>query len=181
LKFTEQEVQQRAYAHPEVLVETNWVDEHLNDPMVRIAEVDYDPTPNYITGHIPGAVLFDWRKDMNDPMVRDILSKRQVEELLGRNGISNDRTLVLYGDFNNWFAAYAFWTLKYYGVENLLLMNGGRKKWILEDRKLDRIAPTYDMANFKAHDPDETIRVYRDYVRQAIQEGKPRLASLGEV
>lgn len=162
---------QEGYARPEVLVDTDWVSHHLKDDNVRIAEVDYDPTPNYLSGHVPGAVLFDWKKDMNDPIARDILSKQQVEELLGRNGVSNDTTLVLYGDFNNWFAAYAFWTLRYYGVENLRLMNGGRKKWLLEDRQLTRDTPAYSRLSFKARNPDETIRVYRDYVRQAIATG----------
>jgi len=97
-----------SYKHPEVLVETNWVKDHLKDPAVRIAEVDYDPTANYNLGHIPGAVLLDWLKDMNDPVTQDILSKQKLEDLLGRAGVGNDTTLVLYGDFNNWFAAFAF-------------------------------------------------------------------------
>ena len=96
------------YKHPEVLVETSWVNEHLKDSKVRIAEVDFDPTANYNFGHIPGVVLFDWKKDMNDPVARDIVSKQQLEELLSKVGFTNDSTLVLYGDFNNWFAAFAF-------------------------------------------------------------------------
>ncbi|MEM0030552.1 MAG: rhodanese-like domain-containing protein, partial [Candidatus Nitrosocaldus sp.] len=94
-----------SYAHPEVLVSTQWVQEHLNDPKVRIAEVDYDPTSNYMLGHVPNAVLFDWKKDINDPLRRDILSKEACEDLLQRAGCNNDTILVLYGDFNNWFAA----------------------------------------------------------------------------
>ena len=123
-----------SYAHPEVLVSTQWVHEHLNDPKIRIVEVDYDPTANYQLGHIPGAVLFDWRKDLNHSLQRDILTKEQLEELFSRNGIVNDTKIVLYGDFNNWFAAYAFWDLQYYGVKNTVLLNGGRKKWIDEDK-----------------------------------------------
>src|SRR5271157_4822308 len=97
----------QSYAHPEVLVTTQWVSEHLEDPRIRIAEVDYDPASNYNQGHIPGAVIFDWKKDMNDPVTRDILSKEQLESMMGRSGVSQDTTVVLYGDFNNWFAAYA--------------------------------------------------------------------------
>ncbi|PSO04143.1 sulfurtransferase [Candidatus Marsarchaeota G2 archaeon ECH_B_SAG-G06] len=158
------------YAHPEVLVETQWVQDHLNDPTVRIVEVDYDPVPNYNQGHIPGAVLWDWRKDLNDPVVRDILSAKQLEELLERSGISEGMTTVLYGDFNNWFAAYAFWDLTYYGVKNVKLMNGGRKAWLLEERPLTKEVPNYPRGNYKIKgEPDETIRAYIDYVRRAIR------------
>ena len=121
------------YAHPEVLVDTAFVQKHLNSPKLRIVEVDYDPAANYALGHIPGAVLVDWRKDINDPVSRDILSKEALEALLGRLGISNGQRIVLYGDFNNWFAAFAFWVLAYYGVRKVVLLNGGRKKWIAED------------------------------------------------
>ncbi len=154
-----------SYAHPEVLVSTQWVHEHLNDPKTRIVEVDYDPTANYQLGHIPGAVLFDWRRDLNHPLQRDIPTKEQIEELFSRHGISNDTKIVLYGDFNNWFAAYAFWDLQYYGVKNTVLMNGGRKKWIDEDKPLTKDTPQYARATFKASNPDESIRVY---LRQAL-------------
>ncbi len=157
------------FTHPEVLVETSWVKAHLDDTNVRIVEVDYDPTSNYNLGHIPGAVLIDWRKDMNDPVTRDIASKAQVEGLLGRLGISNDRRIVLYGDFNNWFAAFCFWALKYYGVENVVLMNGGRKKWLLEDLPVTKDVPAHPSTTFRAQEPDETIRVYLNYVREAIR------------
>jgi thiosulfate/3-mercaptopyruvate sulfurtransferase len=157
------------YANPDVLVDTEWVQNHINDSSVRIVEVDYDPTSNYYQGHIPNSVLFDWRKDMNDPVTRDILSKNQLEELLSRNGISNDTVIVLYGDFNNWFATYAFWTLKYYGVEKVKLMNGGRKKWLLEDRPLTKDIPSFPRAVFRAKEPDDTIRVFKEYVREAIR------------
>ena len=103
------------YAHPEVLVDTQWVADNFKDSgKVRIAEVDYDPRSNYSLGHIPGSVLFDWKKDINDPVARNVLSKQACEELLQRAGLSNDTTLILYGDFNNWFAAFAFWVFKYY-------------------------------------------------------------------
>ena len=112
------------YAHPEVLVDTSWVKGSLGDQNVRVVEVDYDPTANYNLGHIPGSVLVDWRKDINDPVARDIVSKKGLESLLGRLGISNKHRIVLYGDFNNWFAAFAFWVFKFYGVENVVLLDG---------------------------------------------------------
>src|SRR6059036_1231102 len=154
-----------SYAKPETLVDTKWVEQHLNDPKVRTVEVDYDPTVNYQLGHAPGAVLWDWRKDLNHPVQRDILSPEQLDELLGKSGISKDTKIVLYGDFNNWFAAYAFWDLQYYGVKNTVLMNGGRKKWIDEDKPLTKDTPQYARATFKASNPDESIRVY---LRQAL-------------
>ncbi len=157
----------KEYANPDVLVSTQWVQEHLGDPSIRIVEVDYDPTSNYDVGHIPGAVLFDWKKDLNHPVTRDILTKEQLEELFSRNGISNDTTIVLYGDYNNWFAAFAFWIFKYYGVEKVKIMDGGRKKWILENRPLTKEIPSYPRTVFKAKEPDETIRVYLDYVNIA--------------
>ncbi|HLI46149.1 MAG TPA: sulfurtransferase [Geobacterales bacterium] len=159
----------REYAYPDVLVSTDWVANHLNDSSIRIVEVDYDPVSNYFVGHIPNAVLFDWKKDMNHPVVRDILTKEQLEELLSRNGISNDTTIILYGDYNNWFAAFSFWILKYYGVEKVKLMDGGRKKWILENRPLTKEIPSFPRATFKAKDPDDTLRAYMDYVRQVLK------------
>ncbi len=159
------------YSHPETLVDTAWVNGHISDPMVRVAEVDYDPIANYQAGHVPGAVLFDWKKDMNDQVARDILSREQLEELLGRSGITPDTTLVLYGDFNNWFAAYAFWDLKYYGIERVRLMNGGRKKWLLEDRPLTKEVPSFAPTSFSAGPPDNTIRVYKDQVRDSLGRG----------
>lgn len=148
------------YAHPEVVVETQSVEERLNDPKVRIVEVDYDPTANYNLGHIPGAVLFDWKKDLNHPVQRDILTREQLEELLGKAGVTRDTQIVIYGDFNNWFAAYAFWDLQYYGVKNVVLMNGGRKKWIDEDRPLTKDVPSYPQTTFRASPPDENLRAY---------------------
>jgi thiosulfate/3-mercaptopyruvate sulfurtransferase len=156
------------YKHPEVLVETSWVSEHLKDPKVRVAEVDYDPTANYNLGHIPGSVLFDWQKDMNDPLSRDILSKQQLEDLLSRTGVDANTTVVLYGDFNNWFAAFAFWILKYYGVEKVVLMNGGRKKWLAEDREVTKDLPSHPTATFKAKGTDETIRTYLDNMKKGL-------------
>jgi len=158
------------YKHPEVLVETEWVHQHLKDNSVRIAEVDYDPVANYNLGHIPGAVLLDWRKDMNDPLTRDILSRQQLEGLLGRSGVTSGTTLVLYGDFNNWFAAFAYWIAKYYGVEKIVLMNGGRKKWLAEDKEVTREIPSYPRTAFKSSGPDEKIRTYLDYVKRSLKQ-----------
>jgi len=154
-----------SYAHPEAIVNTQWVHEHQNDPKVRIVEVDYDPIANYQLGHIPGAILFDWRRDLNHPLQRDILSKEQLETLFNRSGITDETKIVLYGDFNNWFAAYAFWDLQYYGVKNVVLMNGGRKKWIDEDRPLSKDIPQYSHTKFHAQAPDDNLRVY---LRQAL-------------
>lgn len=156
------------YAHPEVLVDTQWVQDHLKDPKVRVAEVDYDPKANYKLGHVPGAVLFDWKEDINDPLTRNIFSKQSCEDLLQRAGINNDTTLILYGDFNNWFAAFAFWVFKYYGYDDIRLMNGGRKKWLEEDRPLSKDIPEYPKGNFKAAEPDKSIRVFLNYVRDSL-------------
>jgi thiosulfate/3-mercaptopyruvate sulfurtransferase len=156
----------RNYAHPEVLVDTKWVFDHLGDTKVRIAEVDYDPASNYNQGHVPGSVLFDWRKDINDPLRRDILSQSAAEDLLNRSGVSSDGTLVLYGDFNNWFAAFAFWVFKYYGLKDVRIMNGGRKKWIEEDRTLSKDILEPRSGNVTLLAPDESIRAYLDDVRK---------------
>jgi thiosulfate/3-mercaptopyruvate sulfurtransferase len=157
------------YAHPEVLVDTQWIEDHLKDDKTRIAEVDYDPTSNYELGHIPGSVLINWKSDINNPIKRDILSKEAFEELLQRIGVNNDTTLALYGDFNNWFAAFAFWVFKYYGFDDVRLVNGGRKKWLLEDRPLTKDVQNYANGNYKvAKEPDKSIRVYLDYVRNTL-------------
>jgi thiosulfate/3-mercaptopyruvate sulfurtransferase len=167
-----------SYAHPEVIVSTDWVQQRLNDPKVRIAEVDYDPTANYRLGHVPGAVLFDWKRDLNHPLERDILTKEQLEQLLSTSGIGPDTKIVLYGDFNNWFAAYAFWDLQYYGVENVVLMNGGRKKWIDEDKPLTKDTPTFARTTYKASDPDESIRVYYPQALDLYRKPNVRLVDV---
>ena len=156
------------YAHPEVLVENDWLQQHLNDPTIRIAEVDYDPAANYELGHIPGAVLFDWRKDINDPIARDILSQDALTGLFRKAGIGPDTTVVLYGDFNNWFAAFAFWVFTYYGAKHLKLLNGGRKKWIAEDRPFSKDVPTPAVGTFTAGPPDPKLRALLDDVRAAL-------------
>jgi thiosulfate/3-mercaptopyruvate sulfurtransferase len=157
-----------SYVHPEVLADTQWTEEHIKDSKVRIAEVDYDPKANYQLGHVPDAVLFDWRQDINDPISRNVLSKQACEDLLQRAGVNNDSTLVLYGDFNNWFAAFAFWVFKYYGFKDVRIMNGGRKKWLEEDREISKDIPNYPKGNFKASDPDKKIRVFLNEVKHAL-------------
>ena len=157
-----------SYAHPEVLVDTQWVVDHLKDSNVRIAEVDYDPKANYQLGHVAGAVLFDWKQDINDPVFRNVLSKQACEDLLQRAGVNNDTTLVLYGDFNNWFAAFAFWVFKYYGFKDVRIMNGGRKKWLEEDKDISKDIPNYSKGDFKASDPDKNIRIFLNEVKQAL-------------
>src|SRR2546427_5849605 len=164
-----------SYAHPEVLVDTSWVKSNLGNPKVRIVEVDYDPTPNYNLGHIPGSVLIDWKKDINDPVRRDIVSKEGLEALFARLGISNDDQIVLYGDFNNWFAAFAFWVFKYYGVDNVVLLNGGREKWIEQDLPLTKGGRSFPATTVTAKEADENLRVYLAYVREADKQagGEP--------
>jgi thiosulfate/3-mercaptopyruvate sulfurtransferase len=162
-----------AYAHPDVLVETQWVAEHLQDPVIRLLEVDVDTTA-YDQGHIPGAVGIHWKRDLETPIIRDIATKEQMETVLGEAGVSNDATMILYGDNNNWFATYAWWLLKYYGHADARIMNGGRKKWVEEGRSLTKEAPSPTRTSYTARDPDPSIRAVRDAVLGAI--GKPGLA-----
>src|ERR687894_428208 len=163
------------YAHPNIIVDTKWIYDHLNDHQVRIAEVDYNPDSSYRLGHIPGAVLFDWKQDLNDPNKKDIISKEGCEDLLQRIGVNNDTILILYCDYKNWFAAFAFWVFKYYGFNDVRLMNGGRKKWLEEDRPLTKDIPqSLSEGNFKASAPDETIRVFLDNVKKALDQ-KPKV------
>jgi thiosulfate/3-mercaptopyruvate sulfurtransferase len=169
------------YAHPDVLVETDWVAAHLQDSSVVIAEVDYDPAANYALGHVPGAVLFDWRRDINDPVRRDLLTPEQLAALFGRSGIDGRTTLVLYGDFNNWFAAFAYWVFEYYRIPRLRLMNGGRKKWIDEDRPLTRDLPAPRPTEFAPPSANEKVRAYMEEVRaalSAVKDGQLRLVDV---
>ncbi len=170
-----------SYAHPEVLVETDWVAQHLQDPKVRVAEVDYDPEANYAMGHVPGSVLFDWRRDINDPLARDLLSPEALTRLFQRSGVGPDTTLVLYGDFNNWFAAFAFWVFKYYRYGDVRLMNGGRKKWIAEDRPLSKEVPHYPASSYTAGPSEEKLRSYYDRVRASLADVKGGKLSLVDV
>ena len=151
------------YAHPEVLVSTQWVEEHAKDPKVRLVEVDVDTTA-YDQGHIAGAVGWNWQTQLQDNIRRDLIEKGALEKLMGQSGISNDTTVVLYGDNNNWFAAYAFWQLKYYGHKDVRLMNGGRKKWQEEKRPLTTEASTVTPAAYRASEPDESLRARKEQV-----------------
>jgi thiosulfate/3-mercaptopyruvate sulfurtransferase len=151
----------------DVLVEADWLQEHLNDETIRIVEVDENPEL-YAEAHIPGAIGFDWKEDLQDPVRRDFLAREEFGELFGGRGISNDHTVVLYGDRNNWFAAYTYWYLKYYGHDKVLLLNGPREKWIADGRPATPEVPHYPAASFTAQPGDEAIRARRDEVLTAI-------------
>ncbi|HLM25901.1 MAG TPA: sulfurtransferase [Thermoleophilaceae bacterium] len=151
----------------DVLVDTQWVEDHLDDDSIRIVEVDENPAL-YEEAHIPGAIGFDWKKDLQDQVKRDFLGPREFGELFGSRGISNDHTIVLYGDRNNWFAAYTYWYLKYYGHDNVKLVNGPREKWISEGRPTSTDTPSFEAQTFTANEGDEMIRAKRDEVREAL-------------
>jgi thiosulfate/3-mercaptopyruvate sulfurtransferase len=155
----------------DVLVETDWVEQHLGDDSIRIVEVDENPAL-YAEAHIPGAIGFDWKKDLQDQTKRDFLGPEEFGRLFGEHGISNDHTIVLYGDRNNWFAAYTYWYLKYYGHDKVLLMNGPREKWISEGRKTETDVPSYGSATFDARGGDDAIRAKRDEVLAALDNGR---------
>ncbi|MDT7799254.1 MAG: thiosulfate/3-mercaptopyruvate sulfurtransferase [Actinomycetota bacterium] len=151
----------------DVLVTTQWAEENLDTPGVVFAEVDEDTTA-YDGGHIRGAVKFDWRKDLQDGVRRDFVSKEGFEKLLSEKGISNDDRVILYGGNNNWFAAYAYWYFKLYGHENVQLLDGGRKKWELDGRELNSDEVKRDTTDYKAKDQDLSLRAFRDEVVQSI-------------
>ena len=159
------------YAHPEVLVSTDWVLEHHKDDNVRVLEVDEDVLL-YDTGHIPGAQKIDWLMDLWDDTMREFVQPDELAALFERLGISNDTTIVLYGDKNNWWAAYAFWFFKYSGVEGLKLMNGGRVKWTQEDKPLTTEVPSYPKGNYTPGQRDPNLRAFRDEVLQHIDRTK---------
>jgi thiosulfate/3-mercaptopyruvate sulfurtransferase len=151
----------------DVLVETDWVAEHLGDDSIRIVEVDENPGL-YAEAHIPGAIGFDWKADLQDPVKRDFLDAEAFGELMGSRGISNDHTVVLYGDRNNWFAAYTYWYFRYYGHDKVKLMNGPREKWIEEGRETTTEAPQHEPAEFRTQAGDDSIRALRDDVKAAL-------------
>ncbi len=150
-----------------VLVDADWVQEHLDDGSIVLVEVDED-TAAYDKNHIKGAVRVDWKTDLQDPVRRDFIDKEQFEKLLSERGIGNDDTIVLYGGNNNWFAAYAYWYFKLYGHENVKLLDGGRKKWELDSRELVSDVPKRPSKSYQAKKPDNTIRAFRDEVVEAI-------------
>jgi thiosulfate/3-mercaptopyruvate sulfurtransferase len=159
---------ENGYAKP-VLVTTEWLAEHLNDENLVVAEVDENPDL-YDDGHIAGAVKLHWRDDLQDPVERDLVDKPTFERLMAERGISNDTTLILYGDKNNWFAAYAYWYLKIYGHQDVRILDGGRQKWADESREFTTDAPQPRQADYQAGERDESIRTYRDTVRGEIGE-----------
>jgi thiosulfate/3-mercaptopyruvate sulfurtransferase len=159
------------YKHPEVLVTTQWAADHAGDPNIRLVEVDVDTTA-YDQGHASGAVGWNWQTQLQDNIRRDLIDKAALEELLGKSGISNDTTIVLYGDNNNWFAAYAFWQLKYYGHKDVRLVNGGRKKWIEEKRPLTTDVPKHAPTAYRATGPDESIRARKEEVFSLVDQKK---------
>ena len=159
------------YVHPEVLVDTGWVEVHLNDPTVRIIEVDVDTTAYANEGHIPGAVGFNWQKDLQDQLIRAPLLGTRLEELLESAGVSNDTMIVLYGDNNNWFAAWAFWILTFYGHKDVRLLNGGRVKWLLEKREITTQVPSYPHTRYHARVTNTEIRALRDDILSQLGQG----------
>jgi thiosulfate/3-mercaptopyruvate sulfurtransferase len=155
----------------DVLVDTQWVQDHLDDPSVKIVEVDENPAL-YAEAHIPGAIGFDWKTDLQDQVKRDFLGPQEFGELFGSRGISNDDTIVLYGDRNNWFAAYTYWYLKYYGHDNVRLVNGPREKWISEGRPTTTEVPNNEPTTFTAQPGDNNIRALRNEVLEALDNGR---------
>jgi thiosulfate/3-mercaptopyruvate sulfurtransferase len=166
-------INQRGYANPAVLVSTEWVAAHGNDPQVRVIESNEDPLL-YTSGHISGAVEVDWTKDLNDPLRRDYLDKREFEALMSRIGATRDTLLVFYGDKNNWWATYAFWVFQLFGHQNAKIMDGGRLKWEKEGRPVTREKPTYQVTNYTAPDRNDVeLRVFRDQVLHHLQSRHP--------
>ena len=165
------------YAHPESLVNTQWVSDHASDANVRLVEVDVD-TSAYEQGHIAGAVGWNWQSQLQQNVRRDVISKTEMEQLLGHAGIDNQTTIVLYGDNNNWFAAWAFWQIRYYGHQNVKLMNGGRAKWTAEGRPLTTNVPHPAVKTYRASEPNQSIRAYRDQVLAAVSAGSVALVDV---
>jgi thiosulfate/3-mercaptopyruvate sulfurtransferase len=155
----------------DVLVEPDWLEQHLDDDSIRIVEVDENPAL-YEESHIPGAIGFDWRTDLQDQVRRDFLGPEDFGELFGSRGVSGENLVILYGDRNNWFAAYTYWYLKYYGHEKVRLLNGPRERWISEGRPTTSEVPSYPPASFKAMPGDDSIRAKRDEVLEALSDGR---------
>jgi len=155
------------YAHPETLVSTDWIAQHLTDPKVRIVEVDVD-TKSYDEGHVPNAIAWAWNTQLADTVRRDILSQQQFETLMSNSGIARDSTVVIYGDNNNWFAAWAFWQMKIYGHSDVRLMNGGRKKWLAEGREVSTETPKPAATKYKASAADLSLRSFLPQVQAAV-------------
>jgi thiosulfate/3-mercaptopyruvate sulfurtransferase len=164
------DIADRGYAHPEVLVSTDWVAAHLDDPSVRLVESDEDPLL-YASGHVPGAVEVDWTRDLNDPLRRDYLDDERFAELQRRIGVTPETTLVFYGDKNNWWACYAYWVFQLFGHRNARIMDGGRLKWEKEGRPTTREVPSYAATDYPVpHRDDAKIRVFRDQVLRHVAD-----------
>jgi thiosulfate/3-mercaptopyruvate sulfurtransferase len=168
------------YAYPEVLVSTDWAIENLTAPKTRFVEVDVD-TSGYEQGHLQGAIAWNWNTELQDQIRRTINDQSAFEELLGRSGIGNDTQVVLYGDNNNWFAAWAFWQLKYYGHDNVVLIDGGRKKLLAENRPLTTDVPTIEKTIYKVSSVNPEIRAFRDDVLKIVKSGKAKLVDVRSV
>ncbi len=163
----------KGYANPDVLVSTEWVAAHLNDPNIRLLESNEDVLL-YDTGHIPGAQKIDWQEDLNDAVVRDYVGQQQFQDLMGKLGISNDTTIVFYGDKSNWWSTYAFWVFQLFGHSNAKVMDGGRQKWVDEGRELSTDTPSYPAASYSAPARnDAAIRAMREQVLAHQQAGLP--------
>ena len=162
------------YAHPEALADTSWLAEHAKDPKVRVFEVDVD-TSAYEQGHVENAIGINWRKDLQQSPVRDLIDKTQLEGLLSTAGATAETTIAVYGDNNNWFAAWFFWLLKYYGHRDARLIDGGRAKWIAEGRPLVNASPSIAKSDYRAKAPVASVRALRDLVLERIGDGKAKL------
>src|SRR5947208_7292560 len=164
-----------SYVHPEVLVSADWVEQHRDDPKVRIVESDEDVLL-YDMGHVPGAVKIDWQGDLQDQIVRDYISPEKFAAICSRSGIANDTTVVFYGDRSNWWACYAFWAFKLFGHKDCRVMNGGRKLWVDQKRPLTTEVPQYPATDYKVQGGHEAeIRAFRDEVLAHSKAGKPLL------
>lgn len=167
------DIASRGYAHPEVLVSTEWVASHLDDPGIRLVESNEDPLL-YASGHIPGAVEIDWTRDLNDQVVRDYLDQRGFSDLMRRSGITRDTTVVLYGDKNNWWACYAFWIFQLFGHTKAKIMDGGRLKWVREGRVLTKHRPSWPGSTYEAPPRDDSkFRAFREQVLSHVEARKP--------
>ena len=166
-----------AYAHPEALVETDWLAEHATDPSVRVFEVDVDTTA-YEQGHVAGAIGLNWKTDLQQRPVRDLLSKPQLEALLSKNGVASNTTIAIYGDNNNWFAAWFFWLLKYYGHADVRLVNGGRSKWLAEQRPTTTDVTAFSATRYSANAPDASVRALRQYVLDTVEKNGKKLVDV---
>ena len=166
-------IEERGYAHPDVLVSTDWVAEHLDDPRLRLVESNEDLLL-YETGHVSGAVKVDWVGDLNDPLIRDYVGRERLQQLLRSMGINDDTTIIFYGDKNNWWATYAFWVLRLFGVEGMKVMDGGRARWEEEGRELVIEVPTYPEGDITLKEGDEAgIRAFRSEVSLHVEAGMP--------